>query len=184
MTVALGKSCALAQRSYGEWDGLYLMSGVNLYPGTLNVTAGKEKMRCVLTLPLEEYLLGVVPFEMGDGPIEALKAQAVCARTYALKHISSSRDYDVYDNSEDQNFGGIPSRTSRAAIQRHSMRQPTSPISASTALMSVIEYGGRMCASVMSGSCTRMNVSAAVAIATASAYQVMSAMRNRRQARR
>jgi len=38
-------------------------------------------------MSVEDYLLGVVPYEMSDSfPLEALKAQAVCARTYALSH--------------------------------------------------------------------------------------------------
>ena len=44
----------------------------------------------VITLSLEEYLIGVVGAEMpASFPMEALKAQAVVARTYALKKIES-----------------------------------------------------------------------------------------------
>ena len=42
-----------------------------------------ESEQAVLTIPIEEYLLGVVPYEMSDMfPLEALKAQAIAARTY------------------------------------------------------------------------------------------------------
>lgn len=42
----------------------------------------------IITLPMEEYLAGVVAAEMpADFPLEALKAQAVCARTYIVKRI-------------------------------------------------------------------------------------------------
>lgn len=35
---------------------------------------------------MEDYMLGVLPYEMDNSfPLEALKAQAVAARTYALK---------------------------------------------------------------------------------------------------
>lgn len=52
-------------------------------------------------LPLEEYLYGVVPSEMPSGyPMEALKAQAICARTYAVIHMMNPGypDYNVHVN--------------------------------------------------------------------------------------
>ena len=68
-------------------------------------------MRLVNTLPLEEYLYGVVPSEMpASYPEEALKAQAVCARTYACvqmmnsslgdlgAQVDDSVSYQVYQN--------------------------------------------------------------------------------------
>lgn len=66
----------------------------------------------ILTLSVEDYLLGVVPYEMSDSfPLEALKAQAVCARTYALSHLNASRAYDVVDTTNDQVFKGVDSST-------------------------------------------------------------------------
>ncbi len=42
----------------------------------------------MLTIPLEEYLMGVVPYEMNDDfPLESLKAQAIAARTYTLRNL-------------------------------------------------------------------------------------------------
>ncbi len=50
----------------------------------------------VNTLPLEEYLCGVVPSEMpASYPEEALKAQAVCARTYASVQMQESKLEDL-----------------------------------------------------------------------------------------
>lgn len=40
----------------------------------------------VVTIPLEQYLLGVVSSEIGNAPLEACKAQAIAARTYALPY--------------------------------------------------------------------------------------------------
>ena len=48
-------------------------------------------------------------------PLEALKAQAVCARTYALSHLNASRAYDVVDTTNDQVFKGVDSSTKNAA---------------------------------------------------------------------
>lgn len=56
-------------------------------------------------LDIEEYLRGVVPAEIGRGaPLEAMKAQAVASRTYALRHIIADRgkEYDVTDTSSNQ----------------------------------------------------------------------------------
>lgn len=56
-------------------------------------------------LDIEEYLRGVVPAEIGRGaPLEAMKAQAVASRTYALRHIIAdrSKSYDVTDTSSNQ----------------------------------------------------------------------------------
>jgi len=47
-----------------------------------------SNMTLINVLPLEEYLYGVVPYEIGaSSPMEALKAQAVCARTYVLNNL-------------------------------------------------------------------------------------------------
>ncbi len=70
---------------------------------------------------LEEYLKSVVPGEMPSaksGYLEALKAQAICARTYALNKMASRRgnDFDVYADFRDQVYGGL-SQQSRLASQ-------------------------------------------------------------------
>ncbi len=63
-------------------------------------------------LPVEEYLYGVVPSEMpASWPAEALKAQAVAARTYAVKQILSgnaaSRGFDVWPDERSQVYLGM-----------------------------------------------------------------------------
>lgn len=61
----------------------------------------------ILKLPMETYLAGVIGHEMSPRwPLEALKAQAVAARSYALYRMIESRNdgkpYDVYDSQADQ----------------------------------------------------------------------------------
>ena len=56
-------------------------------------------------IPLEQYLIGVLSGEMPVSyEIEALKAQAVAARTYTLKKMETNRNnsFDVVDNTNDQ----------------------------------------------------------------------------------
>lgn len=85
----------------------------NPYAGKMEVRYEEEGYTVINELPLEEYLYAVVPSEMPSSyGIEALKAQAVCARSYAyiqlLKadyasygaHIDDSTSYQVYNKSE------------------------------------------------------------------------------------
>ncbi len=60
------------------------------YRGTLELVQEEEGFVVINELPLEEYLYSVVPSEMpASYPMEALKAQAICARTYAYLHVLS-----------------------------------------------------------------------------------------------
>ena len=57
---------------------------------------------------LEPYLWGVVPDEMPDEwPAEALRAQAVVARSYALAVRRSSGPFDLYPDVRSQVYGGV-----------------------------------------------------------------------------
>lgn len=63
-------------------------------------------------LPMEAYLRGVVPGEMPTGwPLEALKAQAVAARTYAITSLLSGKPYDLYPDVRSQVYKGISVET-------------------------------------------------------------------------
>lgn len=91
--------------SYGVTD----VNGTK-YRGGVRAVVEKGKVTAVNKLPMEEYLYGVVPYEMPAGwNIEALKAQAVCARTYA--NVSYDRfvayEYNLNDTTECQVYKGI-----------------------------------------------------------------------------
>jgi len=63
---------------------------VEIYPAGKSVRLYRHITGTVETLPVEEYLVGVVAAEMpASFPVEALKAQAVAARTYGLRRILS-----------------------------------------------------------------------------------------------
>ena len=83
----------------------------NAYRGTIECYRSADGMVLINELPLEEYLYAVVPSEMpASYPAEALKAQAICARTYAYlyilhaglpevgAHVDDSTSYQVYHN--------------------------------------------------------------------------------------
>lgn len=89
--------------------------GGNLYKGDILLKAAQgDKLDIIEYLPLEDYLYGVLPVEMSpDWPLEALKAQAVASRTYALKNMNPGKDYDVTDGSEMQVYNGTSRINSR-----------------------------------------------------------------------
>ncbi len=110
MSLCLGTKVQLVQNqsAQGGQEGIRFVDGGNLYPGTLTFTVQDGQLMPVLTLTIEEYLLGVVPYEMSNSfPLEALKAQAICARTYAMAHLDSSAAYDMVDTTANQVFLGI-----------------------------------------------------------------------------
>ena len=76
------------------------------YLGDIVFSIEGGAIRAVNHVYMEDYLYGVVPHEMSDTwPAEALKAQAVAARTYAAASIGSD-PYDVVDTSSDQVYKG------------------------------------------------------------------------------
>jgi stage II sporulation protein D len=78
-------------------------------PGGLEITATGSKLMVVNVVDLETYVTGVVPSEMNAGwHGEALKAQAVAARTYVLyqKQANRGRAYDVQADTRDQVYRG------------------------------------------------------------------------------
>jgi stage II sporulation protein D len=79
----------------------------NLYRGALRVQL-TTKATVVNHVALDDYLRGVVPVEMPSSwPSEALKAQAVAARSYAVNHLHpSTGTYDVYDDTRSQVYRG------------------------------------------------------------------------------
>lgn len=85
--------------------------GIPYYRGSMEIADTENGLALINELPLEEYLYSVVPSEMpASYPIEALKAQAVCARTYGYRylnhpgygsvgaHLDDSVSYQVYNN--------------------------------------------------------------------------------------
>ena len=119
MALDAGKEMTLLRHAVqdGKENGIRFDGAYPLHPGDLTLSIQGGMLRVVLKAPVEEYLLGVVPYEMSDTfPIEALKAQAVAARTYALRKAALSvTDYDVVDNTNDQSYNGVKAENINAA---------------------------------------------------------------------
>ncbi|HET7571715.1 MAG TPA: SpoIID/LytB domain-containing protein [Gaiellaceae bacterium] len=93
--------------TFAPADGSYLTLG-RAYRGTILVDLVDGKLRAVDTLPLEQYLDGVVPAEMpSTWSPEALKAQAVAARSYALATRQLAAPFDVYPDTRSQMYLGV-----------------------------------------------------------------------------
>ncbi len=79
------------------------------YRGEIGVRAVDGQIFVVNSLDLEEYLYGVIPREISPSwPEQALKTQAVAARTYALYHMIKRKHemYDVFSTTSSQVYGG------------------------------------------------------------------------------
>lgn len=98
----------------------------NPYPADfLFSSTQKNGSYCLLPvayIQIEDYLCGVLPYELGNhAHLEALKAQAVAARTYTIRMMENraGNQYDVVDTSADQLYCGTPSgnENCKAAVQ-------------------------------------------------------------------
>lgn len=86
--------------------------GTPIYPGHMEITGEADGLLILNEVELESYLKRVVPSEMpASYELEALKAQAICARTYAWRqirnntysaygaHVDDSTNFQVYNNT-------------------------------------------------------------------------------------
>ena len=113
LTIDMGPALTLTRQFFSDDENGLRIAETNrntLYEGDLTVCPEEGGgLRAVLAINMEDYLKGVVAYEMSDSwPIEALKAQAVAARTYAMqrKWSAGNRDYDLVDTTADQVFKG------------------------------------------------------------------------------
>jgi len=96
-----------------------LVVGGKPYRGTIVVSSTGKQLQVIDTVGLEGYLKGVVPAEMpSNWSAEALKAQAVAARSYALANLKKGRAFDLYGDTRDQVYGGVAAEfpSSSAAV--------------------------------------------------------------------
>lgn len=85
--------------------------GGKRYSGLINIRNLKNEIFVVNTLGIEKYLSSVVGSEMPyKWPLEALKAQSIASRTYALKKNGNAL-YDIDSTQRDQVYNGLESKT-------------------------------------------------------------------------
>jgi stage II sporulation protein D len=106
------------------------------YHGQIRVVHTTSGFLMINKLSMENYLRGVVPHEMSTGwPIEALKAQACAARSYAERSRNPGEAFDVYCTTRDQAYSGarVEHADTDAAVSATARVVPTyagAPISA------------------------------------------------------
>ena len=94
-------------------EGTHLQFDGKPYRGSLDISLNKNgRITVVNQLGIEEYLLGVVPAELSPAHYpdpEALAAQSIAARTYALKNMGRYRaeGYDLTPDIRTQVYGGV-----------------------------------------------------------------------------
>ena len=87
------------------------------YRDVIEIYRNANTVNAVNILPVEKYLLGVVTSEMPQSwPIEAIKAQAVAARTYANRNFGKHGRYDLCDGTDCQQYNGVNGESS-ASVQ-------------------------------------------------------------------
>jgi stage II sporulation protein D len=90
------------------------VTGKGTYRGSLEVRTGAGGLSAINVLGIEDYVRGVVSRESPSSwPIEALKAQAVAARSYVLSTAAHGGSFDVYDDTRSQAYGGVGAETAK-----------------------------------------------------------------------
>jgi peptidoglycan hydrolase-like amidase len=102
-------------------DNGYVAVGDRWYRGQVLLLLRENGILAVNYVLLQDYLYSVVGAEMSASwPIEALKAQAVAARSYAMVHSVrwANRDYDLDNTPRYQAYGGLAkeANTTQAAV--------------------------------------------------------------------
>ena len=104
-------------------DALVQVNG-RPYRGAISAFRDRTGVTVVDRVPMESYLLGVVSAEMGRRSTveqEALRAQAIVSRTFALRNLRRWRaqGFDAYATVADQVYGGVAAETpeGRAAVE-------------------------------------------------------------------
>jgi stage II sporulation protein D len=125
-------------------DGVVSFNGKR-WRGELAITATATGLLVVNQLPMDDYLKGVVPLEIGtsaSADVAAVEAQAVTARSYAVTHLAGAgRPYDMRATVEDQVYGGANAETSVANLA----------VTSTTGL--VLLYGGQVVNAPYSSTC-------------------------------
>lgn len=92
-------------------EGQILVNGRS-FKGSMEIARdGNGKLTVINQLPLEEYVMGVLAGEIpGDWPQEALKAQAIASRTFAIQKRTAARrlglPYDLEGTAQSQMYQG------------------------------------------------------------------------------
>lgn len=114
--VAVARVLATQAEAWLQTDGTAILVNGSPYGGRLRLLNEAGRLRLVNHLPLESYISSVVGAEMPSGwSMEALRAQAVAARSYALAHMArpADRHWHLGDTTRWQAYRGLSSAVER-----------------------------------------------------------------------
>lgn len=138
-------------RAVGE--GAFLTVGGKRYRGEVTLLPTDSGVVAINKLPIEEYLRGVVPLEIGKRALEeqaAVEAQAVAARSYTYAHVQADprQPSDMGATTIDQVYGGMDAET------------PLGDVAVQSTAGLVLTYGGRIASAPYSSTCGGSTASA------------------------
>ena len=108
-----GRIANCGRSGIASGGGTIRIGGKGVYRGKLKAKVSDGGLLVINPVGLQAYVKGVVPNEVPSSwPKAALRAQAVAARSYALA-TSGAGDFDVYDDTRSQVYGGKDSETER-----------------------------------------------------------------------
>ena len=105
----------------GRTDAAVFVAG-RPYRGSAELRVANDgRVSAINVLPLEDYLLGVVPLEIGPrepDELAAVEAQAVAARTYAVAQLGGQLDqgFDLFGSVDDQAYGGMSAERDESTL--------------------------------------------------------------------
>ena len=121
-----------------NYCGGFRFERIDAYDGTMTI---------VNMVPLDDYVKGVVPYEMSPSwHVEALKVQTVCARTFALSHLNGKHKktfaFDLCDSDCCQVYKGVYTKSYASVVEE--------AVDATAGM--VLMYDGKYCDTVYSSS--------------------------------
>jgi stage II sporulation protein D len=141
-----------------------LQIGAKAYRGRIRVILVGSTLQVVNAVGVESYLQGVVPSEVpSTWPVQALEAQAVAARSYALAELTTvvtASNFDLYSDTRSQVYGGIAAET------------PAGNQAVQATIHQVVLYNGAIATTYFSSSTGGRTVSAAEALGKQIPYLV------------
>jgi stage II sporulation protein D len=139
----IGKAKFASPATATPGDGFLRLDGLR-YRGDLKLYNKGGRIDVVNVVGLQDYLYSVVPREMPSSwPAEALKAQAVAARSYAVRAHRGGAEYDIYDDTRDQVYGGLDYGGGEAASSTAAVKATAGD---------VVEYSGSVASTYFSSS--------------------------------
>ena len=104
--------CGAVMTATGSPD--VFVRGKGTYHGALEVRASTNGLDAINVVELEDYVRGVVSRESpASWPTEALKAQAVAARSYAISTAAHNSTFGLFDDTRSQAYGGVAAETAK-----------------------------------------------------------------------